>query len=52
VGIRWGHGGETEAERWGYGAIEEALKCAILAHNLLLVANVNQQSLRDWPQSD
>ena len=34
-----------EGERWGSGAIEKALQCAILAHNPLLVPNVNQQSM-------
>jgi hypothetical protein len=41
-----GHGGDTEGEGWGYGALQESLQCAILAHNPLLASNVNQPSLR------
>src|ERR1035441_3025983 len=43
--VWWGYGGGTEGERWGKGGGEKALQCAILAHNPLLVPNVNQQSI-------
>ena len=36
-------------ERRRPGAIEDPLQCAILAHNPLLVSNVNQQSIPQQP---
>ena len=45
MGARWGHGGDTEGERWRFGLAEGSLKCAILAHNPLLVFIVKQQSM-------
>src|ERR1035438_6570927 len=44
-----GNGGGTEGERRGPGGFEDHLQCAILAHNPLLVSNVNQQSIPQQP---
>ena len=48
-GVWRGKGGGKVGERRGPGAIEKALQCAILAHNPLLVSNVNQQSIPQQP---
>src|ERR1017187_534728 len=48
-GVWRGNGGGTEGERRGPGGFEDHLQCAILAHNPLLVSNVNQQSIPQQP---
>ena len=48
-GARWGYGGDTVRVRWGYCIPEGSLQCAILAHNPILAAIVNQQSLPGQP---
>src|ERR1017187_6146748 len=48
-GVWRGNGGGTVGEGRGPGGFEDHLQCAILAHNPLLVSNVNQQSIPQQP---
>ena len=48
-GLWRGKGGGQVGDRWGSGASDGSLHCAILAQNPLFPAIVNQQSLTSNP---